>query len=101
MKPKAKRKDSDQIKSMARNAQILSLRHKIDKLDEQIAKLIEKRLLLTDKAIDLKIKMKAPFQDKIREKKILKNYLHRLKLQSSGPRVQRFVVALLGLYPKL
>lgn len=101
MKPKAKRKESEQIKSLADNTQLLKIRQKIDRLDDQIAKLIQKRLLLTDKAIEIKIKKKAPFQDQIREKKILKNYLHRLKLQSSGPRVRRFVAALLGLYPKL
>lgn len=53
---------------------LASLRENIDKIDHQIAKLLQKRLQISEKILEAKKNTKSKITDKAREKEILEKF---------------------------
>lgn len=72
-------------------------RHEIALIDQQIAKLCQKRLFLTEEVFLLKRAHSCPVVDAAQEAKVLENYLQMLKGATSFDKIKAFVNSLINL----
>lgn len=77
--------------------QLQEKRHEIAMIDQQIAKLCQKRLALTEQVFLLKQAHSCPVVDAVQEAKVLENYLQILVGATSAHKIKAFVNSLINL----